>query len=75
MAEITRKIIDKDRKISDKAEYLLWVDGIINKNAERLIIIIPIIKIILNKILALFLCSKIDFLFSFCNEIFILSQT
>ena len=73
MAENTSKIIDKDKKISDKALYSFSADDINNKKTEMLIKITPITKIILDKILVFSLYFKIDFLFSFSPEISILS--
>jgi len=74
MAENANKIIDKDKKISDKTIYSFSADDINSKKAEMLIKITPIMKIVLDKILVFFLYCKIDFLFSFSSKISILSQ-
>jgi hypothetical protein len=75
MAEKASKIIDSDKKISDKTIYSFSSDDINIKKAEMLIKTTPIMKIILNKILVFSLYPKIDFLFSFSSEISILSQS
>ena len=73
ITENASKIIDKDKKISDKTIYSFSADDITRKKAEMLIKTTPIMKIILNKILAFSLYLKGVFLFS--SEISILSQS
>jgi len=51
MAENANKIIDKDKKISDKTIYSFSADDINSKMTEMLIKITPIMKIVLDKIL------------------------
>ena len=75
ITEKASKIIDKDKKISDKTLYSFFDDDITSKKAEMLIKTTPIMKIILNKIFAFSLYFKGDFLFSFSSEISILSQS
>lgn len=73
ITEKASKIIDKDKKISDKTIYSFSADDINSKKAEMLIKTTPIMKIILNKIPAFSLYLKGVFLFS--SEISILSQS
>ena len=75
MAENANKIMDSDKKISDKAVYLSSLKGINSNIAEIIIKITPIMKIILDKAFVFTLYSKIDFLFSFCFKIFISSRS
>ena len=71
--EKASKIIDNDKKISEKTIYPFSAVDITSKKVEMLIKTTPIMKIILNKIPAFSLYLKGVFLFSF--EIFILSQS
>ena len=50
MAENDNKIIDNDKKISDKTLYLFSTNEINIRSTETVIKMIPIIKIILDKV-------------------------